>query len=166
MKKLLVISTTAVTLLLALAVAAASASGGKTVRLMGSETLKPNVMVSADLRFSPGPTVVGSGETVTWEDQTGDLHTVTIADPSDLPSSFDDLFGPCALCNATLGGHFATNPPTMVLDTGAPGLDTRGDSLLVLPWQSISAVVSAPAGTTLYYFCAIHTWMQGTLVVQ
>jgi plastocyanin len=162
-KKFLAISMVAAALVLVLAVAVASASGGKTVRLMGSETLKPNVAVFADLRFSPGPTVIGSGQTVTWEDQTGDPHTVTIADSSDLPKAFDDLFGGCPLCDATLGAHFGGQP---VINFGTPGLNTRGDSLLIMPWQTVSAVVSAPAGTTLYYFCAIHTWMQGTLVVQ
>jgi plastocyanin len=54
-----------------------------------------------------------------------------------------------------------------VLNKGAPGLDRDGDSLLIAPRRgaSASAVVSAPAGTTLYYVCTIHPWMQGTIKV-
>ena len=47
------------------------------------------------------------------------------------------------------------------------GLDVAGDSLLVdADNQSIRARVTAPAGTTLRYLCAIHSWMQGKLVVE
>jgi plastocyanin len=41
-----------------------------------------------------------------------------------------------------------------------------GDSLFQAPGKNVSAVVSAPAGTTLYYLCAIHPWMQGKIVVK
>jgi len=29
-----------------------------------------------------------------------------------------------------------------------------------------TVVISAPAGTTLYYMCAVHPWMQGKIVVK
>lgn len=29
-----------------------------------------------------------------------------------------------------------------------------------------TARVTAPAGTTLHYLCAVHSWMQGKLVVE
>jgi hypothetical protein len=31
--------------------------------------------------------------------------------------------------------------------------------------RSISIKVTAPAGTTLHFICAVHPWMQGTLKV-
>jgi hypothetical protein len=41
-----------------------------------------------------------------------------------------------------------------------------GDSLLVdADHPVIKARVSAPAGTTLRFICAIHPWMQGKLIV-
>ena len=47
---------------------------------------------------------------------------------------------------------------------GRPGLNTRGDSL-VLNGGRISGLVTAGAGQTLYYICAIHAWMQGSIRV-
>jgi hypothetical protein len=44
-------------------------------------------------------------------------------------------------------------------------LDQPGDSLWLAPGATISSQVSAPAGTTLFYLCAIHGWMQGRLTV-
>jgi hypothetical protein len=52
-----------------------------------------------------------------------------------------------------------------VVNVGAPGLDQPGDSLLFFPGESISAEVSAAAGTTLSYLCAIHPWMIGSITV-
>ena len=53
------------------------------------------------------------------------------------------------------------------LDKGQPGLDAVGDSLAIQPGahKSIKEIVSAPAGTTLHFICAVHPWMQGQIVV-
>jgi hypothetical protein len=51
------------------------------------------------------------------------------------------------------------------VNVGGPGLDQSGDSLLFFAGESISAEISAAAGTTLYYLCAIHPWMQGSITV-
>ncbi|MGH2651068.1 MAG: cupredoxin domain-containing protein, partial [Actinomycetota bacterium] len=64
-----------------------------------------------------------------------------------------------------LAGHFGGGPPVLVIEVGGPGLDAPGDSLLLFPGESISASVSAPAGSTLFYLCAIHPWMQGSITV-
>jgi hypothetical protein len=53
-----------------------------------------------------------------------------------------------------------------VIDVGSPGLDAPGDSLLFFAGESISATISAPAGSTLFYLCAIHPWMQGSISVR
>jgi hypothetical protein len=42
---------------------------------------------------------------------------------------------------------------------------TPGDSLLILPGKGLTAPVTAPAGTTLWYMCTVHPWMQGSIVV-
>ena len=45
---------------------------------------------------------------------------------------------------------------------------TLGDSIALAPkgpHKTATVVVSAPAGTTLYYVCAIHPWMQGEIKV-
>ena len=48
---------------------------------------------------------------------------------------------------------------------GRNGLDQPGDSRLLTPGATAYAKVSAPAGTTLHYICAIHAWMQATITV-
>jgi plastocyanin len=55
------------------------------------------------------------------------------------------------------------------LNKGPAGLDEPGDSLAIFPQgshKSISAKVSAAPGTTLYFLCALHPWMQGKIVVK
>jgi len=142
----------------------ASASSG-TVFTRGDEKFVPNAMIQSTLRFSPGRVSASAAQTLTWThaDQTEAPHTVTIVDQADLPVSIDEVFE-CPACGAALDAHFAggLNP---VVNVGAPGLDQPGDSLLFFPGESISAEVSAAAGTTLSYLCAIHAWMQGSITV-
>ena len=90
---------------------------------------------------------------------------------------------PAALALGSVGGiaaqhaHFPHNgQPVVEVDTDSiPGLSAPGDSLLLCPNPnpqqkscgkgSVSWIVSAPAGSTLYFFCAIHAWMQGVIHV-
>jgi plastocyanin len=136
------------------------------VRILGSETFEANALIQATFRFSPERFFPHSGDSVRWSDQdtAEEPHTVTIVRRGQVPSSADEVFN-CGPCNRALDAHFASNPPALRVNVGNPGLDRPGDSLLLLPGQSISAAVSAPSGTTLYYVCAIHAWMQGRLVV-
>jgi plastocyanin len=137
----------------------------KNVRTLGDERVVLNSMVQATLRFTPGMIKVASGGTVTWthDDLTTAPHTITIvANPPG--ASLDEIFA-CAECAAALAAHSAGgfNP---VVNVGAAGLDTPGDSLFLFDDQSVTATVTAPSGTTLKYLCAIHPWMQGTIQVQ
>lgn len=170
MKKRWVILLIVGLLLISAGVFVVSAGESITVRTMGGIDFKPNVKISSNLRFSPGPATVESGGMVTWvhADDSGEPHTVTIVDQADLPGTFEEAFVDCAAgpCGAALAGHFSTFPPTLVLEAGAPGLDAPGDSLLFFPGESITATVSAPSGANLYYLCAIHPWMQGVVQVK
>jgi len=144
-----------------------SADPDRIVRTRGDNQLIPNAKIMSTLKFAPGQTVVDSGDTVTWvhADKTEEPHTVTIVNQADLPDSVEEVFV-CPVCEAALAAHFGTTPPTLVVDVGSAGLDSPGDSLLFFPGESISATVSAPSGTTLYYLCAIHPWMQGSITVR
>jgi len=173
MRKLLII--TAVFALAALVTAGmAGAQSGTTVRVLGEEDVVPNVKIFSNFRFSPGPVTVKSGDLVTWVNagSTPAPHTITLVDSADLPATFFEVFGcqaPGAPCGNALAGHFPGGPggtPMLVLDVGAAGLNTPGDSLLLFPGGSATANVSALAGSTLSYLCAIHPWMQGTINVK
>jgi plastocyanin len=138
-----------------------------TVKLRGTETLKPNVRFFSNFRFKPGSIQVKSGDSVTWKNKTEFPHTITVvADAPDDPFELFFCREPGGPCRVATDGHFTT-PPTFVLNVGAAGLDQPGDSLLILdPGASVSAVVSAPSGTPLEYICAFHPWMQGSISVQ
>jgi len=142
------------------------------VKVRGIERFVPNRTFYSNLRFAPGDFRVKSGQSVTWvdADRTEAPHSVTIVEETDLPATFPDnifCFEPGNACGTALAGHFPPGaPPVFVLDSGQPGLDTPGDSLLFFDGGSASAVISAPAGTTLHYLCAFHPWMQGTIRVK
>ena len=136
------------------------------VRALGNESFEANTLIQATFRFSPERSFPHTGERLRWVDRDSveEPHTITIVRRGQLPTSLDEVFD-CQPCNDALGQHFSTDPPSLRVDVGQPGLDQPGDSLLLLPGTSIGAVVSAPAGTNLRYLCSIHPWMQGKIVV-
>ncbi len=174
MKKSLFAMTLLAALLIAVGAAVAFAGGTKTVYTRGDEVLDPNIKIYSNLRFSPGPVVIQSGDTVQWShaDKTEAPHTVTIATADQLVQSFEDFLGACPACDAAAGaalvGHnlFGGPPFVDVLDDGDGQFDDSGDSILFFHGQTVSAQINAPAGTTLLYFCALHPWMQGTIEVK
>jgi plastocyanin len=152
------------------AVATARHRDGNQVAVRGTERFKPNKLFSSTFRFHPGTIEVESGDSVTWldRDRLDAPHTITVVE--DQPGDFAELFF-CreagGACREALDAHFPPGqPPVPVVNVGEPGLDTRGDSLLMFPGTSVTEVVSAPAGTTLLYICAIHPWMQGSIEVE
>ena len=157
------------TLLVALSIDAAFGASPTTVAARGGEQFVPNALIQSTFRFVPGPIKVAEGQEITWvdEDRVADEpHTATIVDESDLPTTLEEVFecgAPDEPCGEALEAHFSGN--TQVVDVGDPGLDSPGDSLLFFPDGSISGEVTAPAGSTLFYLCAIHPWMQGSITV-
>ena len=167
MRRLMLIGAALLALALATTVGLAAADRG--VRTLGDEKVVPNAMVQATLRFTPGMIKAASGEALTWthDDNATAPHTVTVVEA--FPEATLDAIFACANpgepCAVALAAHFAGgfNP---VVEAGAPGLDAPGDSLFLFDDSSVTAVVSAPSGTTLKYLCAIHPWMQGEIGVQ
>jgi plastocyanin len=162
----------------ALVAGPALAQGTKTVETRGGDTLNPGQFIKNNFHFQPKNISVTSGSVVRWVDNDEDAddpHTVTIADQADLPQTIEEgeaCFEPGGFCLQVLEAHdpgLDQLPPfNFVVNAGGPGLDARGDSLLFGgPFdQSVEAQVTAPAGTTLYYLCVIHPWMQGSIKVR
>ena len=126
------------------------------------------------MRFLPGDIRIRSGGKLTFisQDDSNETHTLSIVAAADVPGNFGDVFNcgaPGTVCREifTALGPDRNNPPRVYNAPGSmPGLDARLDTLVVLPGESVSATVSAPAGTTLYFMCALHSWMQGRIIVQ
>jgi hypothetical protein len=163
---LILVAAVAGTAMVTAGVAGAVIGSGHTIKSVGKNSMKRNAFIKSTLRWSPGARTVASGSRVrfTDADTTGEPHIVLVVRKNELPNNVDEVFS-CGFCNKIVGKMFSTNPPTKRLNRGKPGLDARGDALLLLPGSPIAARVSAKAGTTLHYLCAIHPWMQGTIKV-
>lgn len=149
-----------------IAVPAGGQTSGATIQSKGKNVFRVNKGASSTLRFSPGTVRVASGGTlrIVDRDRTGEPHTVTIVRRSDRPRSFD-----CPPCDQALKDHGGSEsgPPTNILvNKGPAGFDEPGDSVFFARGRPASVTVSARAGSTLYYICAIHPWMQGRIRVR
>jgi plastocyanin len=176
-RRLLVLATavglTATTVGAGLAFAGPSPSGpiggGGAISSRGETTFEPNARIESTLRFSPEKAVVQSGQGVRWvhRDADPDPHTVTVIDPADRPSTIQELLGGCRVCGQALEAHFGGRRVDRKIDLdGDGGLSQPGDSLLFFQGGDVSARITAPAGSRLWYLCAIHPWMIGRLVVE
>jgi plastocyanin len=154
--------------------ASTGGAADKTLRTMGTEDVHINSKIFSDLRFSPGQTNVRSGATLTLvhTDKTDEPHTLTIVDADERPTDTAGVFdcgSPGTLCDEvfnTVGPQIADPSQAQFVDvSGGTGLDGRLDTVWLPPGSSIEVAVTAPPGTTLAYFCAIHAWMQGTIIV-
>jgi plastocyanin len=164
----------AVALASVFAFAATSSAQDKTIRTMGTEDVHINSKIFSNLHFSPGHTTLKSGDQLTLShvDATDEPHTLTIVDANELPSDVEAVFecgAPGTLCDevfTTVGPQIIDQTQAQFINVaGGSGLDGRFDTLWLPPGTSISVPVTAPSGTTLSYFCAIHAWMQGSITV-
>lgn len=102
----------------------------------------------------------------------GEAHTASVVRAADVPKTIDDIFAcfaPDSVCGKILARHDPGNdgkPPfNKLVNSGPDGFNQAGDSRLMLPGTSALAKITAPAGTTLHYICAIHPWMQAKIKV-
>jgi plastocyanin len=153
----------------------ASGATNKTIRTMGTEDVNINSRIFSNLRFSPGNTTIKSGQSITLihADATDEPHTLTVANPGELPTDIEDVFScgePGTLCDEifnTVGPQIVDENAAQFINVGGgPGLDSRLDTIFLPPGTSITVPVDAAPGTTLSFLCAIHAWMQGTIRVS
>jgi plastocyanin len=150
---------------------AGAAEAAKIVRTIGGTEWKRNGYISDTVRWAPGAIVVRPNERVTWvdRDRKQEPHTVTFVNRRERPSNPNQVFQcrACELANAHLEDPSNPNSPVarVRVDVGRAGLNQRGDSLYHNQRARIGGVVTARPGQTLYYICAIHAWMQGSIRV-
>lgn len=137
------------------------------------------------MRFAPGTVTIKSGCDLTFEfgaPDDNDPHSLSLIKETDLPRTTEQM-ETCKVCKQIKADHVGdpTEPagphnPIVhwVVNVGKPGLDVPGDSLSIFESKSkgappghakVTVPVSAAAGTTLYYICGMHPWMQGKIVV-
>jgi plastocyanin len=178
----------AVASLAALTVGQASASSPQTVEIVGQQDL--GAPSGEAFYFKQGRIVVHKDDTVVWKNEGPAPHSITIVERGEVPQTLAQTLD-CTFCEKFLFAHAPTIGPEgpvppfvaeldgLTVSAATPArLDNSGDSLVVAPQgetfpstlgtligDSVSAVITAPEGTTLSYVCAIHPWMQGEIQV-
>lgn len=129
-----------------------------------------------------GPKTVVEGEELRVVNMTSPKmmgpHTFSLVTKGSLPKTSKarkTCFTPGKICMGIAhwyGLKGEEEPKELLVEAGAEGWDTmgtatkKGDSFFFnKKGQSIEQVVSAKAGTTLYFMCAVHPWMQGSITV-
>jgi hypothetical protein len=154
--------------------AGASASTANTVLIKGSK--------KTPLEFVY-PTTIVTGEELTIENKSIPKaigpHTFSLVEESLQPQTKParkKCFTPHHICKAIADWHGVVGeglPTKNPAKAGKAGWDTegslskKGDSWFTgeKPGTSYTQRVTAPAGTTIHFMCAIHPWMHGSIEV-
>ncbi len=154
--------------------AGASSSSANTVLIKGSK--------KTPLEFVYPKTIV-TGEELTIENTSIPKaigpHTFSLVEESLWPETKPTrkkCFTPHHICKAIADWHGVVGealPTKNPAKAGKPGWDTEGslskngDSWFTgeKPGTSYTQRVTAPAGTTIHFMCAIHPWMHGSIEV-
>jgi uncharacterized cupredoxin-like copper-binding protein len=160
---------------------ASGASAPKRANIKAVQTvkLKVNRYIQDGLRWDKDTYTVASGGTLHVVNNAPDegSHTLTVVKEKDLPRTVAKVLN-CKICN-TLGEAHGADPNSdappkfLFLENGVgqatpPNVDRAGDSAVVdaKKGASVDLKVTAKKGTTLYFMCLIHPWMQGEVKVK
>ena len=138
-------------------------------------------LAGGNLKFV-APATVGYGDQLEIVNETNPKqvgpHTFSLVTKGSLPKTAKQrktCFTPGKICMGIAGWYGLKgeeNPKNPIVEVGAEGWDTmgtatkKGDSYFFgKKGASIEQVVSAKAGTTLYFMCAVHAFMQGSVKV-
>jgi len=172
------------TALAALVIVTPGFAGAETT--VATEPLAATIDIKEVKEYTPrfvGPKTVTEGETLRIVNQTSAKkmgpHTFSLVEASVLPKTppaRKHCFTPNHICMAIAKWHGVkgNGPPTInPAEAGAEGWDTegnlteKGDSWFTgsKKGASFEQVVSAKAGETIHFMCAIHPWMHGSVKV-
>jgi hypothetical protein len=140
---------------------------------------KANRYIQDGLRFNRDTYEVNSGGTlrVVNNKASEGPHTVSIVKRRDLPTNIGEVFN-CRVCNAIYKAHGVDpndeGPPEFNFVEDGEGqnqpanFNRPGDSGVTGPRKgnSFEVPVTAAAGTTRWFLCAVHPWMQAKLKVE
>jgi plastocyanin len=166
------------TLMATTAAVAATPAGTKTttkpsIKMLSGFSFVPNRYTQDKTRFDQDVYSLKSGVTISIRNTSSDEpHTLSIVKKSQVPKTPRTLGG-CfegGVCGALAQAHQfpeGEGPPAVpVVNKGADGLDTTGDSVFFNPNQRRSLKLTAKKGTTLNFICIIHPWMQAQIRVR
>ena len=158
----------------ALADPARPAQSNVTLKAIGGEEFEANRSFSLTWRFSRSVVDINTPGRLTFRDQTGEPHTLSLVKRSQVPGNVRETnrcFGP-GPCDELAVDHGAINPETgeeqdptePLVNKGPAGFNRPGDSVVIGPKRK--ATVRVTGNKDLNYICAIHPWMQGRLNVD
>jgi hypothetical protein len=176
--KLARLAVAAVVVVVAAAVAVpALAAAPRNVQLkaIGGAKMVPNRHVIDTMRFDRNVFSIQTGGKVTLIDRTKQPHTWSVVKRGQVPQNIrqmDACFGK-GPCDDLAIAHGAINPETgeeqepttPLVNVGKEGFNRPGDSVLMPPGGRTSVRITAGAGSTLRFICAIHPWMQNEVKV-
>jgi plastocyanin len=179
-----VAATTALGLAAGGVIATAGAAPKKNeIRIVGGTVFKPGKFVKLDVHFAPADLTVKSGATVTLRNKGTDPepHTISFIAKRFLPKSFGSAVDQKLMEAHQVDPNNEEAPPgVLVVDNGAAvpeggtlevdtpfTPDVAGDSAFIGPDQkTFKFKVTAKRGSKLFYYCAVHPWMQGKITVK
>jgi hypothetical protein len=150
-----------------------------TVNAVQKVQFKVNRYVKDSLRWQKDVYQVRSGGTLHIVNKANDgPHTFSIVSRKDLPKTQKQM-NQCSVCGQ-IAQEFGVDPTSNsdappahlytengVAQDAPANFDKPGDSVFVgpAPGDAADAKITAKKGTTLYFMCAIHPWMQAKVIV-
>ena len=163
---------------------ASAAQKKNEIRIVGGTVFKAGKFVKDDVRFAPRniSRQVGRDRDAQEPREDPAPHTITFVEKRFMPKSFEVAVerASCSAAHQVDPTNEEAPPGVLVVDNGAAvpqggtlnadtGFtpDKAGDSAFIAPDQkTFSFKVTAKKGSKLFYFCAIHPWMQGKITVK
>lgn len=143
-----------------------------TLQIKDGFAVKINRFISDKLRFGRDVVDIRSGGTVVVRNPTDQPHTVSLVRRRQLPGNAREV-GRCfegPPCSSFFEAH-QVNEQTEdvgqpVVNAGQAGVNQPGDSVFIPPKGRTNLEITADRGTTLYFLCAPHPWMQSRFRVR
>jgi hypothetical protein len=163
----------------AVAAKSSKAPSKATVNAVQKVQFKINRYVKDGLRWQKDVYQIKSGGTLTIVNKAQDgPHTFSIVAKKDEPKTVKQI-NQCSVCQK-IGEEFGITDPNSdappahnytedgVAQDAPANFDKPGDNVFVGPGpgDKATATITAKKGTTLYFMCAIHPWMQAKVIVQ
>jgi plastocyanin len=152
---------------------AGSASTPKKARVVirCKNKFKVNRYFQEGCRFAEDSYKIRAGGTITIDNRSDEPHTFSLVKGSQLPRNLrqaEKCFeGACGALAQAHGFPEGEGPPANPLvNLGATGFDSPGDSVFFDPKTKTNEQITAKKGQTLYFLCIIHPQMQSRIAVK